>query len=83
LPSKSQILSDDADIIQFLSGLEVISRDARDWAVIAYGINDCEGAAIYLEMERIEELLEPVPEGKEVVDLMYPLMSQHGVAKDA
>ena len=79
LPSKSQILQDDADIIQFLSGLEVIKLDGKDWAVIAYGINDCEGAAIYLEMDRIEELLKLVPDGKEVVDLMSPLTSGPGI----
>jgi len=78
LPSKSNILGDDdGEIIQFLSGLEVISGDqsknGKDYAVIAYGINDCEGAAVYLEMDRVNQLLRPVEVGKEVVDLMMPL----------
>ena len=76
LPSKSNILADDdGEIIQFLSGLEVITgqEDGKDYAVIAYGINDCEGAAVYMEMDRVNQLLRPVQEGKEVVDLMEPL----------
>jgi len=74
LPSKSNILQDeDAEIIQFLSGLEVITNNNKDYAVIAYGINDCEGAAVYLEMDRVNQLLQPVEVGKEVVDLMQPL----------
>eukprot|EP00797_Seminavis_robusta_P012805 Sro19_g013680.1 n/a (269) ;mRNA; r:158109-158915 len=84
LPSKSKILgSDDADIIQFLSGLEVITTTTasgakKDYAVIAYGINDCEGAAVYLSMNKVNQLLRPVPEGKEVVDLMEPLKQPRG-----
>jgi hypothetical protein len=79
LPSKSKILGDeDSDIIQFLSGLEVITlgKNKEDYAVIAYGINDCEGAAVYLSMDRVNQLLRPVPQGKEVVDLMEPLKSK-------
>ena len=75
LPSKSRILQDeDADIIQFLSGLEVVKKDnGKEYAVIAYGINDCEGAAVYLNMDRVNQLLLPVEPGKEVVDLMKPI----------
>ena len=65
LPSSSY--QDDAEIIQFWSGLERVDSNT---IAIAYGINDCEGAATYVDMSTIEELLESVPEGKEVVDLM-------------
>lgn len=39
---------------------------------LAYGINDCEGAATYVEWSTINSLLQDVPEGKEVVDLLQP-----------
>ena len=47
-PSKSKILQDDdADVIQFMAGLEVVKRDNdKEYAAIAYGINDCEAAAV-------------------------------------
>mmetsp|Transcript_43344 Transcript_43344/g.105046 ORF Transcript_43344/g.105046 Transcript_43344/m.105046 type:complete len:547 (-) Transcript_43344:24-1664(-) len=68
LPSHAK--SDDAEVIQFWSGLELHDDDT---IVMAYGINDCEGAATYLELSTVESLLRNVPEGKEVVDLMMPL----------
>jgi len=60
----------DAEIIQFWSGLELADENTL---ALAYGINDCEGAARYLSMSAVNDLLTPVPEGKEVVDLMQPL----------
>mmetsp|Transcript_3216 Transcript_3216/g.7530 ORF Transcript_3216/g.7530 Transcript_3216/m.7530 type:complete len:507 (+) Transcript_3216:91-1611(+) len=63
----------DAEIIQFWSGLELV--DDKTLA-LAYGINDCEGAARYLSMSTVNDLLRPIPEGMEVVDMMKPL-SQH------
>jgi hypothetical protein len=66
----SQAYPDDAEIIQFWSGLERV--DSQTLA-LAYGINDCEGAATYLDMGTVNGLLREVPEGKEVVDLMEPL----------
>jgi hypothetical protein len=62
----------DAEIIQFASGLEVAFHDPKV-LVLAYGINDCEGAAMYVDLDYINSLLRPVEEGKEVVDLMKPL----------
>ena len=70
LPSKA--VHEDAEIIQFMSGLELVDSETM---VIAYGINDCEGAAVYIDLSKIEELLRDVPAGKEVVDLMQPLGS--------
>jgi hypothetical protein len=61
---------DDGEIIQFWSGLELI--DDKTLA-LSYGINDCEGAATYLDMSTVDGLLRDVPEGKEVVDLMKSL----------
>lgn len=66
----SQAYPDDAEVIQFWSGLERVDDQTL---AMAYGINDCEGAATYLDMKIINGLLRPVPEGKEVVDLMEPL----------
>ncbi len=62
----------DGEIIQFTSGLEMAYHDPK-LLVMAYGINDCEGAAMYVDLDYINSLLRPVEEGKEVVDLMKPL----------
>ncbi|KAL7506604.1 hypothetical protein ACHAXN_003853 [Cyclotella atomus] len=59
-------LYQDGDIIQFASGLDVVG----DTLIISYGINDCEGAVLTLEMSRLNELLIGVQPGLEVVDLM-------------
>lgn len=67
---------DDADIIQFWSGLELSTGfDGKEDSMLAlaYGINDCEGAAIHLELAFVDGLLRDVPIGKEVVDFMMPL----------
>jgi len=68
LPSQSY--KDDAEIIQFWSGLERVDDNLL---ALAYGINDCEGAAMYMEMSIVEALLRVVPQGKEVRDLMIPV----------
>lgn len=60
----------DAEVIQFWSGLELMDDNTL---AVAYGINDCEGAASYLDLSVVEGLLRDVPEGKEVVDLIRPL----------
>lgn len=63
----------DGDIIQFWSGLELVPSSpstGSDSLVLGYGINDCEGAAMYLDLAMVEGLLREVPEGKEVVDFM-------------
>jgi hypothetical protein len=67
LPSHAH--ADDAEVIQFWSGLERVDDDTL---ALAYGINDCEGAATYIDMSTVDLLLRVVPEGKEVVDLMKP-----------
>eukprot|EP00980_Cylindrotheca_fusiformis_P003986 scaffold874_cov126-Cylindrotheca_fusiformis.AAC.19 len=69
LPSQAYPM--DAEVIQFWSGLELL-EDGLTLAM-AYGINDCEGAATYLDISVITGLLRVVPEGKEVVDLLEPL----------
>jgi hypothetical protein len=70
LPSHDN--KEDAEIIQFLSGLELVDDSTL---VIAYGINDCEGAATHIKLDQVEAMLRDVPQGKEVVDLMEPLRS--------
>jgi hypothetical protein len=62
----------DAEIIQFWSGLERVDDDTL---AVAYGINDCEGAATYLDLSMVESLLRDVPLGMEVVDLMMPAIA--------
>jgi hypothetical protein len=60
---------DDAEVIQFVSGLEVHGDDV----VIAWGINDCEGAAGKLDVTFVQDFLRNVPEGNEVADLMMAM----------
>lgn len=67
LPSKSNQM--DADIIQFASGLEV-DDNGDNHVILAYGINDCEGAMVHVDRTVVENMLQNVPEGKEVIDLM-------------
>lgn len=72
----SRSYPDDAEIIQFWSGLELTTgSDGKEGALLAlaYGINDCEGAARHLDRSFVEGLLRTVPVGNEVVDLMMPL----------
>jgi hypothetical protein len=62
---------DDAEIIQFASGLEVIDGYR---IIIAYGINDCEAAIAEVSLEEaMAHWLRPVKPGTQVVDVMLPL----------
>jgi hypothetical protein len=70
LPSHAK--KEDAEIIQFLSGLELVDDST---IVIAYGINDCEGAATHVKLDQVDAMLRDVPKGKEVVDVMETLHS--------
>ena len=70
LPSKSTAFPTDADSIQFASGLEVDGHNV----ILAYGINDCEGAAVIVDWSVVNGLLQNVPEGMEVIDLMSKLI---------
>lgn len=63
----------DADIIQFASGLEL--DEANGQVVIAYGINDCEGAGVYVDLDVVEGMLRPVQEGQQVVNVMQKAKS--------
>jgi hypothetical protein len=60
---------DDAEIIQFASGLEI----AGDKLVIAYGVNDCEAGVMQIDWETLQDLLKPVEPGTQVLDYMRPL----------
>lgn len=59
-----------ADVIQFASGVDLVGSDKDGKLMISYGINDCEAAIIFLGMEQVQELLIPVKDGEEVVNLM-------------
>ncbi len=70
----SKTYPEDAEVIQFWSGLELSKgTNGEDVLALAYGINDCEGAALHLDLAFVDGLLENVPEGKEVVDFMMPI----------
>jgi hypothetical protein len=60
---------DDAEIIQFISGLE----KHGDLITLAYGINDCEAAIVELDWAVVSKFLRPVAAGQQVVDLMKVL----------
>mmetsp|Transcript_15741 Transcript_15741/g.29692 ORF Transcript_15741/g.29692 Transcript_15741/m.29692 type:complete len:162 (-) Transcript_15741:2371-2856(-) len=62
-----------ADIIQFASGLDLVGSDLDGQLMVSYGINDCEAAVVFLDMEKINELLLPVEDGQEVQHLMRKL----------
>jgi hypothetical protein len=63
----SQHHPQDAEVIQFISGLELHGNDV----VLAWGINDCEGAAGTISIDVVNHLLRPVETmGMEVVDFM-------------
>jgi len=66
---------DDGDTIQFASGLDLMGSDQDGRLLLSYGINDCEGAALFLDMEFVQKLLLPVSPGMEVGDLMERLSS--------
>jgi hypothetical protein len=66
----SHAYKDDAEVIQFWSGLELLNDTTL---TLAYGINDCEGAATFLDLSTVENLLREIPQGKEVIDVMMPL----------
>lgn len=69
---------DDAEIIQFWSGLERVNDETL---VLAYGINDCEGAATYIDMDVVQGLLRDVAQGKEVIDFLEPPKLQQSGSK--
>eukprot|EP00549_Striatella_unipunctata_P017093 CAMPEP_0118697340 /NCGR_PEP_ID=MMETSP0800-20121206/14435_1 /TAXON_ID=210618 ORGANISM="Striatella unipunctata, Strain CCMP2910" /NCGR_SAMPLE_ID=MMETSP0800 /ASSEMBLY_ACC=CAM_ASM_000638 /LENGTH=198 /DNA_ID=CAMNT_0006596727 /DNA_START=82 /DNA_END=678 /DNA_ORIENTATION=- len=59
----------DADIIQFASGLDIVGGGKH--VLISYGINDCEGAAFFVGLDRVLALLgDYLPNDKQVVDFM-------------
>ena len=60
----------DAEVIQFWSGLERLDNNV---IALTYGINDCEGAATYIDMKTIDSILRDVPKGMEVSDMLEPL----------
>eukprot|EP00978_Attheya_sp_CCMP212_P013039 scaffold32535_cov44-Attheya_sp.AAC.6 len=68
-------VKDDGDTIQFASGLDLMGSDQDGRLLLSYGINDCEGAALFLDMNVVQKLLLPVSPGMEVGDLMERLSS--------
>ena len=76
LPAATTFESD-AEIIQFLSGLELDSNGQT--IVIAYGINDCEAAIVRVELTHVRKLLRPTTSedgpDRQVIDFMQPLQT--------
>lgn len=66
----SMSLEGDSDVIQFASGLELVGDDMSGRLLISYGINDCEGAAMWVDMDVVHKLLQPVVYGDEVLNHM-------------
>ena len=60
--------SDDGEVIQFISGLEIDD----DMVILAYGINDCEGGVVSVGVEQVEDMLRHITPGQQVVDMMAP-----------
>ncbi|KAL7473845.1 hypothetical protein ACHAXS_014365 [Conticribra weissflogii] len=65
---------EDADIIQFASGLDVVGSDMNGKLIVSYGINDCEGAVFTMPMEKLQSMLIDVAPGQEVSDLMMKVV---------
>jgi hypothetical protein len=65
--------SNDGDIIQFASGLDVYGSDIDGKLVLSYGINDCEGAILSISMKKLQQMLIEIEPGQEVADLMKKL----------
>lgn len=61
------------DVIQFASGIDIVGSDESGKLMISYGINDCEAAIVFVDMEKVHEILLPVGSGEEVVNLMKKL----------
>ena len=58
------------DVIQFASGLDLVGSDNDGKVMISYGINDCEAAIVFLDIEKVQKMLFPVEDGTEVVSVM-------------
>lgn len=63
-------LKEDGDMIQFAGSIDLLGGEADGRLLISYGINDCEGAILPVDMSIIQSMLTDVNEGSEVVDLM-------------
>jgi hypothetical protein len=77
-PSKVLGFTEDADVVQFASGLEWASPHQ---IVIGYGINDCEGAIVNVNWTTVESMLLTVEEGKHVADSMGNMTREEFIAK--
>jgi hypothetical protein len=73
--SPSSYTKDTADVIQFASGLDVFGSndDTEGKIMISYGINDCEAAILFVGLDFVNELLLPVNDGDEVMNVMKKL----------
>ena len=75
LPSAVAAQRHDAEVIQFVSGLELDGTTI----VLAYGINDCEAALTTLNLETVLAMLRDIRVGTQVVDYMEPLHPRQGI----
>ena len=66
---------EDAEIIQFATGLEIIEREGKTFVLIGYGLNDCEAAGIFVDLERVDGLLKAVGKGETVSKNMKRVLS--------
>ena len=72
--SKQVGFEDDGDIIQFAGSIDLIGDDdITGELLISYGINDCEGATLTVDMDTVNTMLQSVPKNTEVITLMKKL----------
>eukprot|EP00934_Nitzschia_sp_Nitz4_P003417 Nitzschia sp. Nitz4//scaffold1_size375055//142945//144581//NITZ4_000257-RA/size375055-augustus-gene-0.670-mRNA-1//1//CDS//3329540988//3407//frame0 len=69
-PSMVDGYQNDADVVQFASGLEWSTDGPERSIVIGYGINDCEAAVVHIDWKTVEEMLVAVDLGTQVAQTM-------------
>lgn len=58
-PAQSGGFEQDAENIQFASGLDIVERNGKKYVIIGYGIGDCESAVVEVEWSTVKEMLVP------------------------
>eukprot|EP00814_Leptocylindrus_danicus_P000902 CAMPEP_0116021798 /NCGR_PEP_ID=MMETSP0321-20121206/10603_1 /TAXON_ID=163516 /ORGANISM="Leptocylindrus danicus var. danicus, Strain B650" /LENGTH=556 /DNA_ID=CAMNT_0003492741 /DNA_START=2039 /DNA_END=3706 /DNA_ORIENTATION=- len=61
--SKIDGLKEDGDLIQFAGSIDLLGGEADGRLLISYGINDCEGAILPVDMTIVQKMLIDVDEG--------------------
>ena len=75
---RSNVAPYDADVVQFASGMDWATGGNKDRIVIAFGINDCEGAVVHVRRDVVESMLIPVETGAHAASYMKLVSSWSG-----